>query len=37
MREIMAKHGNLKLSDLSVEDKYKYKDLIYGKSKKSSD
>jgi len=40
IREIMSKHSGLQLSELSIEDKYTYKDLIYGKSgkqKKSSD
>ena len=29
MRDIMAKEGNLKLSNKSIEDKYKFKDIIY--------
>ena len=28
VRQIMADHGGYKLSDLSMEDKFKYKDLI---------
>jgi hypothetical protein len=30
-RELMAKVGNLKTSELSVEDKFEYKKLLYSK------
>ena len=28
LRDIMAKTGNLKISELSIEDKFKYKELL---------
>ena len=41
VRDIMAKAGNLKTSELSIEDKFTYKELVYDKftagNKKSSD
>ena len=31
MRDIMAKAGGLKTSELQIEDKFKYKELLYKK------